>query len=99
MSNNKMTQTDIEQIMELNYDDRVCLAGEYRGMRCTALFYCHDCSNWFFQKFESISRGFATRCQCEPETWRLKQYDTWEATLKEWECYDRAIPKDIREDA
>ena len=97
MLNNKtLKQGDIDHLLSLNYDNRICLIGEYMGMRCTALFYCHDCSDWFFQKFESISRGFATRCSCEPETWRLKDKATWCTSLKEWDCYDRIIPKDVR---
>ena len=51
------------EILRRSYGTRIDYASQRSGFG-TATLYCHECKNWFYQGYRSITRGFKTRCKC-----------------------------------
>lgn len=58
-----MKKNKEDEVIARSYGNQISLSSKQRGYG-TRTFYCHICENWFYQSWNSIVKGFKTRCKC-----------------------------------
>jgi len=95
----KVTKEMLDQRLLETYGGRVVLAGRMTRQVNRAIWYCHDCSNFFSQRMSALWYYRSnTRCKCPPmdPDRRFEYGDNMKSKghmcMPEWETYHLEVP-------
>jgi len=105
MTQNRRTKTMIKNkekaAAELYHKTggRVAMTGTPANRKASAVFYCHDCREFFWQNLRSLLMGFNSRCKCfysfraDEKALAMARNTGGHRCLSDWESDGRCVPQ------